>query len=139
MKPIYLAIALLPLIISMSPNVLGAFGDIVSTSPKMVNTFGQQLTTFQVGQQIGVESTLTNHAKYEQKFTYVAQVLNKDGAVVFLGKFSASMLSNQSFTVSEVWIPNTPGQYAVQVFVWDSLTSAIPLTNVLQTQITVNP
>lgn len=139
MKPIYLVIALFPLIISTVPNALGAFGDITLTSPKMVNTSGQQLSSFQVGQQIGVESVLTNHATSEQKFTYVVQVLNKDGGVVFLGQFSASMLSNQSFTVSEVWVPNQPGQYTVQVFVWDSLTSAIPLTNVLQTQVTVNP
>ena len=139
MKPIYLAIALFPLIISTLPTALGAFGDITLTSPKMVNTLGQQLTSLQVGQQIGVESTLTNHAASEQKFTYVVQVLNKDGGVVFLGQFSASMLSNQSFTVSEVWTPNEPGQYTIQVFVWDSLASAIPLTNVLQTQVTVNP
>ena len=138
MKPTYLAIALLPLIVSTVPNALGAFGDITLTSPKMVNTFGQELTSLQVGQQIGVESTLTNHAASEQKFTYVVQVLNKDGGVVFLGQFSASMLSNQSFTVSEVWVPNTPGQYTVQVLVWDSLSSAVPLTNVIQTQITVN-
>ena len=139
MKSIYLAVALFPLIISTVPNALGAFGDITLTSPKMVNTIGQQLTSLQVGQQIGVESTLTNHATSEQKFTYVVQVLNKDGGVVFLGQFSASMLSNQSFTVSEVWTPNEPGQYTIQVFVWDSLASAIPLTNVLQTQVTVNP
>ncbi|HEV2192297.1 MAG TPA: hypothetical protein VGR54_01615 [Nitrosopumilaceae archaeon] len=139
MKPIYLAIALFPLIVSIVPNALGSFGDITLTSPKMVNTFGQQLTSFQVGQQIGVESTLTNHAASEQKFTYVVQVLNKDGGAVFLGQFSASMLSNQSFTVSEVWVPNASGQYTVQVFVWNSLASAIPLTNALQTQVTVNP
>lgn len=139
MKPIYLVIALFPLIISIIPNALGTFGDITLTTPKMVNTTGQELTVFQVGQQIGVESKLTNHATSEQKFTYVVQVLNKDGGAVFLGQFSASMLSNQSFTVSEVWVPDTPGQYTVQVFIWDSLASAIPLTNVLQTQITVNP
>jgi len=139
MKPLYLAVALFPLIISAAPNALGAFGDITLTSPKMVNTSGQQLTSFQVGQQIGVASTLTNHATSEQKFTYVVQVLNKDGGAVFLGQFSASLLSNQSFTVSEVWVPNAPGQYTVQVLVWDSLASAIPLTNVLETQVTVNP
>lgn len=138
MKPIYLAIALFPLVISIMPTALGAFGDITLTTPKMVNTTGQELTIFQVDQQIGVESTLTNHATSEQKFTYVVQVLNKDGGAVFLGQFSASLLSNQSFTVSEVWVPNKPGQYTVQVFVWDSLASAIPLTNVLQTQINVN-
>ncbi|MGI0069968.1 MAG: hypothetical protein ACREAN_06920 [Nitrosopumilaceae archaeon] len=139
MKPIYLAIVLFPLIISASPHALGAFGDITLTAPRMVNTTGQELTSFQVGQQIGVESTLTNHAVSEQKFTYLVQVMNKDSAIEYLEGFSASMISNQSFTASQVWIPKESGQYTIQVFVWDSLTSDIPLTNVLQTQITINP
>ena len=139
MKPIYLVIALFPLIISVTPNALGTFGDITLTAPKMVNTTGQELTSFQVGQQIGIESTLTNHATSEQKFTYLVQVMNKDGAAQYLEGFSASMVSNQSFTASQVWIPKEPGQYTIQVYIWDSLTSGIPLTHVLQTQIAVNP
>ena len=139
MKPIYLAIALFPLIISVTPNALGTFDDITLTAPKMVNTTGQELTSFQVGQQIGIESTLTNHSTHEQKFTYLVQVMNKDGAAEYLEGFSASMVSNQSFTASQIWIPKEPGQYTIQVYVWDSLTSGIPLTQVLQTQIVVNP
>jgi len=139
MKLIYLAIALFPLIVSTVPNALGAFGDITITSPKMVNTTGQELSNFQVGQQIGVESTLTNHATTEQKFTYLVQVTDKYGAADYLEGFSASMMPNQSFTASQVWIPKESGQYTIEVYVWDSLKSGIPLTNVLQTQITVNP
>src|SRR5579864_1744459 len=139
MKLIYLAIALFPLIVSTVPNALGAFGDITTTSPKMVNTTGQELSNFQVGQQIGVESTLTNHATTEQKFTYLVQVTDKYGAADYLEGFSASMMPNQSFTASQVWIPKESGQYTIEVYVWDSLKSGIPLTNVLQTQITVNP
>ena len=139
MKPIYLVIALFPLIISVTPNALGTFGDITLTAPKMINTTGQELTSFHIGQQIGIESTLTNHATSEQKFTYLVQVMNKDGAAQYLEGFSASMVPNQSFTASQVWIPKEPGQYTIQVYIWDSLTSGIPLTHVLQTQIAVNP
>ena len=139
MKQIYQILTFLTLIISLTPTSLGTFGDITLTPPKMVNTMGTQLEDFHVGEQIGVASTLTNHAKSEQKFTYLVQVLNKDGAIEYLEGFSASMVSNQSFTASQVWIPKDSGQYTVQVFVWDSLTSAVPLTNVLETQITVNP
>ena len=139
MKPIYLAIALFPLIISVTPNALGTFDDITLTAPKMVNTTGQELTSFQVGRQIGIESTLTNHASSDQKFTYLVQVMNKDGVTEYLEGFSASMISNQSFTASQVWIPKELGQYTIQVYVWDSLKSGIPLTHVLQTQISVNP
>jgi len=112
--------------------------DITLTAPVMVDTFGQKISDFHVGSQIGVQSILTNHGKSEQKFSYVVQVLDSNGATDFLEVFSASMLPSQSFTASQVWIPKTTGQYTIQVFVWDSLSSAIPLTDVLNTHITVN-
>jgi hypothetical protein len=127
------------LMIFLIPSAHGDFGDISLTPPQMVTITGQELTSFQVGQQIGVESHLTNHANSEQKFTYIVEVSNKDGGIEYLEGFSASMVSNQTFTASQVWIPKQPGQYTVQVFVWNSLASAMPLTNVLETQITVNP
>jgi hypothetical protein len=105
----------------------------------MVDTVGKPLNDFHVGQQIGVESTLTNNGSSEQKFAYMVQVLDNSGATEHFESFSASMLSQQSFTASQVWIPKNPGQYTVQVFVWDSLSSGIPLTDVLQKQITINP
>jgi hypothetical protein len=111
--------------------------DITLTPPAMVTTTGQTLSSLHVGQQIGVQSVLTNHGTSEQKFTYLVQVLNSGGGTEYLEGFSASMNANQSFTAGQVWIPKDPGTYTVQVFVWDSLTSAIPLTDVLQTQITV--
>jgi len=138
MKQIYPFLTFFALI-SLTPTALGEFGDITLTPPTMVNTTGEKLETLSVGEQIGVESTLTNHAKSEQKFTYLVQVLNKDEGIEYLQGFSASMVSNQSFTASQVWVPKEPGQYAIQVFVWESLASGIPLTNVLETQITVNP
>ncbi len=58
MKPIYLPIAFFAIMVSLTPNTLGEFGDITLTSPKMVSTTGHELTSFHIGQQIGVESTL---------------------------------------------------------------------------------
>lgn len=108
------------------------------TAPTMVNITGHKIASFHVGQDIGVESILTNNGKSDQKFTYLVQVLDNRGETQYLEGFSASMLPNQSFAASQVWIPKNPGEYTVQVFVWDSLSSGVPLTDVLQTHITVN-
>jgi hypothetical protein len=113
------------------------FGDISLTSPKMVSLTGQELTSLHVGQQIGVESTITNHAASQKKFTYMVQVLNNKGQVEYFEGLSASMLPNQSFTVSQSWTPKESGQYTVQTFVWDGLLFPTPLTKVVQTQVTV--
>ncbi|VVC05254.1 Uncharacterised protein [uncultured archaeon] len=113
------------------------YGDITLTNPEMVTTTGQTLTSLHVGQQIAIQSVLTNHGLSEQNFTYLVQVLNSKGGTEHLEGTSASMVANQSFTEAQVWIPKDPGSYTVQVFVWQSLSSAIPLTNVIQTPITV--
>jgi len=113
------------------------FGDISLTSPKMVSITGQELTSLHAGQQIGVESIITNHATSQKKFTYMVQVLNNKGQVEYFEGLSASILSSQSFTVSQLWIPKESGQYVVQTFVLDSLLFPTPVTKVVQTQVTV--
>jgi len=113
------------------------FGDISLTSPKSVSLTGHELTSLHVGQQIGVESIITNHGTSQKKFTYMVQVLNNKGQVEYFEGLSASILPNQSFTVSQSWTPKESGQHTVQTFVWDSLLFPTPLTKVVQTQVTV--
>ncbi len=128
----------LALILSLGVlQIAHASSDVTLTSPTMVTITGQTLTSLHVGQQIGIQSIVTNHGTSDQKFTYLVQVLNSRGGTEYLQGFSASMLANQSFTAAQVWVPKDPGSYTVQVFVWDSLASAIPLTDVIQTHITV--
>jgi hypothetical protein len=126
------------LLFGFAQSALAFTSDITLTSPIMVNISGQKISDFHIDQQIGIESNLTNNGKTGQGFTYLVQVLDSNGRTNFLEGFSASMLPNQSFTASQVWIPKEAGQYTVKVFVWDSLASAVPLTNVLETSIKVN-
>jgi len=127
----------LALLLSTFQMTYGSYSDITLTSPTFVTTTGQTLTSLHIGQEIGVQSILTNHSTSEQKLTYLVQILNSKGGTEYLEGTSASMVANQSFTEAQVWIPKDPGTYTIQVFVWQSLSSAIPLTNVIQTPITV--
>ena len=126
------------IIFGFAQSALAMTSDIALTGPSMVNTSGQKISNFHVGTQIGVQSMLTNHGSSNQKFTYVVQVLDNNGGTDKIDFFSFSILPNQSWNASQVWTPQTTGQYTIQIFVWDSLSSAIPLTDVLNTQITVN-
>ncbi len=113
---------------------------ITLTPPALVDISGQPISSFQVGQEIGVSSTLTNHGTSDEKLTYLVQVMDSNGGTDFLQGSSLlgnGLPSNQTVTESQVWIPKTSGQYTVEVFVWSSLTSAVPLTDVLHTTITV--
>lgn len=134
----YLVLLGVILVFGFAHSAFAMTSNITLTPPSMVDTFGKQMSAFQADQQIGVESTLTNHGSSEQKFTYFVQVMDSTGGTDFLQGFSASMLPNQSFTASQVWVPQHAGQYTVEVFVWNSLSSAVPLTDVLHTIINVN-
>lgn len=114
-----------------------ATSDISISSPSTVDTTGHPLSGLVVGQEIGIESVLSNHGTSNQKFSYIVQVTDNSGVTNYFGATSASMLGNQTFTATQVWIPKASGTYTVQVFVWDSLASAQPLTGVMQKQVTV--
>ncbi len=103
----------------------------------MVDSSGHALASYQVGQEIGVQSVLTNHGTANQKFAYMVQVTDSTGGADYFQATSASLQGNQTFDVVQTWTPKDPGTYTVQVFVWDGLASAVPLTNVIEKQITV--
>jgi len=130
-------IALFGIMMFLSANAYASFGDVTLTPPKSVGLDGKELATIHVDEPVGFSSTLTNHGKSEQKFTYIVQILNENGGTDYLEGLSASLLPAQSFTASQSWSPVESGKYVVQVFVWESLGSAIPLTPVIQTEITV--
>lgn len=125
-------------ILIFANSAYATFGDITLTPPKIVNLSGKEMNVIKVDSPIGFSSILTNHALSERKFTYIVQILSKERGTEYLEGLSASIYPGQSFTASQYWIPKEAGQYTVQIFVWDSLVSAIPLTKVIQTQITVS-
>lgn len=114
-----------------------AYSDLSITTPTTVDSTGHAITSYQVGQEIGVQSVLTNHGTLTQKYAYMVQVVNSSGGTDYFEASSASLLGNQTFTVVQAWTPKEPGTYTVQVFVWNSLASAVPLTGVSEKQITV--
>ncbi|HKU33441.1 MAG TPA: hypothetical protein VJR22_06315 [Candidatus Nitrosotalea sp.] len=114
-----------------------SYSNVSISDPIMVDSTGHTISNYQTGQEIGVQSILTNHGTTNQKFAYMVQVTGNNGETDYFQAFSASMLGNQSFNATQVWIPKAPGTYTVQVFVWDGLASAVPLTNVVEKQITV--
>ncbi len=133
-----LFILVLGLVLSVGTLQLAhASSDITISNPTLVDSTGQPLASYSVGQQISVQSTLTNQGTANQNFTYIVQIIDSSGGTDYLQGTSASMLPSQSFNASQMWIPQNPGTYNVQVFVWNSLASAIPLTSVIEKTITV--
>lgn len=103
----------------------------------MVDTTGHSISNFHVGQQIGVQSVLTNLEAHDQRVAYVVEAINENHVLDYFEGSSASIQNNQSLTAVQNWIPKEAGNYTVDVFVWDSLADAALLSNTMGEKITV--
>ncbi len=94
----------------------------VASEPTLVNSFGEEISEIRVGEQLLVQSEVTNQQSNKQPFTYILQVNDADGRTVSLSWIAAELPSNESLKVAQSWLPLVPGNYSVEVFVWESLT-----------------
>lgn len=114
-----------------------SYSNISISDLTLVDSTGHALSNYSVGQEIGVQSVLSNQGTSNQNYAYMVQVLDNSGGTDYFEASSASLLGNQTFSVVQTWIPKDPGTYTIQVFVWNSLASGVPLTGVVEKQITV--
>jgi hypothetical protein len=80
------------------------------------------------GRQVQVTAHVENKQNYEQKFVYIVQVIDEENKVIKLSWLEGKMNPYQTMTVGKQWIPDKSGTYLVEMFVWNSLKSPIPLS-----------
>jgi len=90
-----------------------------------------------VDQQVQIESDLSNSQDRFQNFAYLVQIKNDDGVTVSLSWITGSLSPNQRLSPSLSWTPENTGIYAVEIFVWESITNPDPLSPPLHMDIEV--
>ena len=90
-----------------------------------------------VDQQVQIESDLSNSQDRFQNFAYLVQIKNDDGVTVSLAWITGSLSPNQRLSPSLSWTPENAGIYAVEIFVWESITNPDPLSPPLHLDIEV--
>jgi len=74
-----------------------------------------------VDEQIMIMADISNNQDIQQNFAYITQVKNDNDVVISLSWLTGSLSPRQSFSPAQSWIPNEPGNYYIQVFVWASI------------------
>lgn len=108
-----------------------------ASEPVIVDSFGKAVSQIFVGEQILVQSEVTNTQSKKQPFVYILQVKNSEGITESLSWISAQLPANESLKVAQSWMPSGPDEYTVQIFVWDSLTNLAPLSPVRMKTVSV--
>lgn len=92
-----------------------------ASEPVLVDSFGETLTQIFTGEQVLIQSEVVNMQNRKQPFAYIVQVKDADGVTVSLSWLTAELPANDSLNVSQSWLPLTPGQYTIEIFVWEGI------------------
>ncbi|MDE1770758.1 MAG: hypothetical protein KGI28_09470 [Thaumarchaeota archaeon] len=114
-----------------------ASSDITLSAPIAVDTTGNQKSEIHVGDIVAFSSLISNHSDGQKRFTYLVSILNQDNQLITREGLSADIGPNQEFTVAQSWMPKETGTYNVQTVVLDGYMISSPLTDQIDTQVTV--
>jgi hypothetical protein len=98
---------------------------------------GNVIVELDVGQAGMIFSNVKNVLDYSQEFAYIVQIKNENNHVVSLSWVTGEVIPSQELGMSISWIPQESGKYSIDRFVWNSVRGAIPLTDVVSTEILI--
>ncbi len=101
---------------------------ITVTGLKLEDKAGSSITVGKVGEPVFVKSTVRNMLQIGHDLAYIVQVKDSESVTVFLEWRTVPIAPMQILTSGIAWIPETAGTYVVEVFVWKSMDSPLPLT-----------
>ncbi len=107
------------------------------TNARIVDRYGNSLSTIVLGEQIQIFSDITNNQNREQKFTWITQITDNDRETVSLGWIDGVLYNKTSFSPSLSWIPENIGQYTATMFAWESINNPSALSPPIQIAFTV--
>ncbi len=87
-----------------------------------------ELSSVHKGQQVTIQSEITNNREINQKFVYILQVKDSHGIVVKLDMAESVLPAGKSFNLGIAWMPDSKGRFLAEVFVWKSLDEPVPLS-----------
>lgn len=96
---------------------------------KLTDRTGMQQDIVKNDSQIQIVGTIRNEQEFDQGFVFLIQILDSQKRIASLSWVSGTIEKFQKLDVSQSWITQNSGDYTIQTFVWDSLSSATPLSN----------
>lgn len=90
-----------------------------------------------VGQQVAIQSDVTNKQSFKIAATLIALVKDANGFTEFLSWKEERIRVDETLPISVPWIPEARGNYTVEVFLWDTIETSVPLADVMKANIIV--
>jgi hypothetical protein len=111
-----------------------------TTSPstiKVVQEESEAVSSAEVAEETVVQSEIKNTNEQPQEFTYIVLIKDSQSITVSLSWAEGTLDPNQSLTMEQSWIPEIPGEYTAEIFVWESFDNPVPLSDKIVNSIAV--
>lgn len=95
----------------------------------LVDQTGSELSNVSTGQQVMIQTKMTSNIASSEEVAYISQVKDADGITVSISWITGTISPGQSLELAISWLPDEPGRYNAEVFVWSDIISPEPLSN----------
>jgi len=104
---------------------------------QLIDQTGAALSRPSVGMQVLIQSNLANNLSTDQPFAYIVQIKDSAGATVMISWMTGTLPANKQYAVAQSWLAGDKGDYAAEVFVWQSLSNPVILAPSVKTSFSV--
>ena len=104
---------------------------------KILSQNGELIERLDIGKTGMLFSKVKNTIDFSQEFAYIVQIKDEDNNVISLSWVTGETMPSQELGMSVSWMPQEPGKYSIERFVWNSIKGAIPLADAIYTEILI--
>ena len=98
---------------------------------------GHTVERVTANQEVNIMANLTNAQDTEQKFVCLVQITYPNGAQSRPSPANGLLAPHQFQIQSVAWKPDTPGMHTVTIYVWESMSKPVPLSEQLEMPVNV--
>ena len=124
--------------IPAAEGVLPRTQQVPAITPQLVDTLGRPVASPRVGDFVAIEATVRNNDTVEHRVTFIVQIKDSSGVVVFLEWISINLAPDSSIKPALASALPAPGTYVAEVFVLTSVVEGIPLSPARSLNFTVS-
>ncbi|MGH9923018.1 MAG: hypothetical protein ACRD38_09725, partial [Nitrososphaerales archaeon] len=95
------------------------------SNPEFVTSNTEEM---RVGDEVLITSEITNNEETDKQVYYIVQIEDIFGATVLLDWFTRTLASRETAEFSVTWVPESEGEYKLEIFVWDDIIAPTPLS-----------
>ena len=113
---------------SSQPRIEGVPVPNISIKAQIKDSFNRPMLQKPiVGQKLNFVTEISNKDQQSQSYSYIIQVRDENNSIVDLRWINGKVDPTKKNTATILWEPILPGNYTVEIFVWDGIDSATPL------------